>query len=89
MFLGYDHFIYLFNLGTQEGDTLSSILDTHKVKALFDDLRVDIFNDIPDLQVLTDFARIQSFEVLSISSKELTLQLCMSCAESKKHSFKS
>ena len=73
IFVAFGQKIHLFNLSTQEGESISTVLDISKIKNIFADLRPLVFNDISDLQVTQDIFNINNFEIINISDKEISL----------------
>jgi hypothetical protein len=71
IFIAFGQKIYLFNLSTQEGESISTLLDVSKIKNLYTEIRPLVFNDISDVQVCQDIYCIDNFQILNISDKEI------------------
>ena len=65
--MAYRQTIHLFNLSTQEGESLTTILDINKVESIVNDLKLDLMMDVVEDTPIDKILYINAFKVLNIS----------------------
>lgn len=85
--MAFNHRVHLFNLGTQEGEKLSTILDICRIKEVLEDLQSDLIPDLPAELANADMLAIDSLKVINISEQEIDMQIELRPLYEYRHSF--